>query len=89
MITNIARTFSYSVAGIGIAVGMITCGVQMNNDINGFLEFYGKRLIYRFLINLSFDSIEKYLIDNFEPIEKKIENGGNTINIKTYDSNSK
>ena len=31
--------------------------------------------MYRYLVNLSFDSIEKYLINNFETIEKPIENG--------------
>lgn len=76
IISNILlKTISYSVAGIGILVGMIFGGKQMSDDIEGFLEFYGKRLIYRYLINLSLDDIEKYLIDNFETKEKPIENG--------------
>ena len=78
IISNILlKTISFSVAGIGILVGMIIGGKQMSDDIEGFLEFYGKRLIYRYLINLSFDDIEKYLIDNFETKEKPIENGNN------------
>lgn len=78
IISNILlKTISFSVAGIGILVGMIIGGKQMSDDIEGFLEFYGKRLIYRYLINLSLDDIEKYLIDNFETKEKPIENGNN------------
>lgn len=51
---------------IGTLFGMYIGKKQMDEDISALLEFYGKRLIYRYLINLSFDSIEKYLIDNFE-----------------------
>ena len=51
---------------IGTLIGMYIGKKQMDEDITALLEFYGKRLIYRYLINLSFDSIEKYLIDNFE-----------------------
>ena len=50
----------------GTLIGMYIGKKQMDEDITALLEFYGKRLIYRYLINLSFDSIEKYLIDNFE-----------------------
>ena len=56
---------------IGIAIGMVAGGKILEGDINGLLEFYGKRLIYRFLINLSFDNIENYLIDNFETINEE------------------
>jgi hypothetical protein len=81
--SNIAlKTISYSVACVGIFAGMIIGGIQMSDDIEGFLEFYGKRLIYRYLINLSLDGIEKYLIDNFETEEKSIENGGNIEYLK-------
>ena len=83
IISNIAlKTISYSVACVGILAGMIIGGKQMTDDIEGFLEFYGKRLIYRYLINLSLNSIEKYLIDNFETKEKPIENGGNIEYLK-------
>ena len=83
IITNILlKSISYSLAGIGILSGMIIGGLQMRDDIEGFLKFYGKRLIYRYLINLSLDGIEKYLIDNFETIEKPIENGNNIEYIK-------
>ena len=54
----------------------------MSDDIEGFLEFYEKRLIYIYLINWSLDDIEKYLIDNFETKEKPIENGNNIEYIK-------
>ena len=83
IISNILlKTVSYSVAGLGILSGMLFGGKQMFDDIEGFLEFYGKRLIYRYLINLSLDGIEKYLIDNFETEEKSIENGGNIEYLK-------
>ena len=83
IISNIAlKTISYSVACVGILAGMIIGGKQMSDDIEGFLEFYGKRLIYRYLINLLLDGIEKYLIDNFETEEKPIENGGNIEYLK-------
>jgi hypothetical protein len=82
IISNILlKTISYSVAGVGILAGMIFGGKQMSDDIEGFLEFYGKRLIYRYLINLSLDDIEKYLIDNFETKEEAIENGNKILNI--------
>ena len=71
IISNILlKTVSYFFAGLEILSGMIFSGKKMIDDIEGFLEFYGKRLIYRYLINLSLDGIEKYLIDNFENKEK-------------------
>ena len=59
---------------IGGLVGLVVSGVVMNYDINKYLEFYEKRLIYRYLVNLSFNKIEKYLEDKFEN-EKDLNNG--------------
>ncbi len=38
----------------------------MNKDINSFIKFYGGRLESRYLINLSFNKVKKYLLDNVE-----------------------
>lgn len=54
------------VPGIGAIFGSIVSGAVMNYNINKYLEFYGKRLIYRYLVNLSFNKIEACLKDNFE-----------------------
>lgn len=51
---------------VGSAIGAAVSGLVMNYDINKYLEFYGKRLIYRYLVNLSFNKIEEYLRNNFE-----------------------
>ena len=61
-----AKTISIAIGGIGIVVGMTTGGLVMNYDIKAYLDFYGKRLDYRLLLNLSFEKIEKYLKENFE-----------------------
>lgn len=61
-----AKTISFAVGGIGIVVGMFSGGLVMHYDVKAYLDFYGKRLNYRLLINLSFEKIERYLIDNFE-----------------------
>jgi hypothetical protein len=53
---------------------MLTGGFVMNYDINSFLDFYGKRLLYKLLVNLSFEGIEKYLKDNFEQKDKNDKN---------------
>ena len=53
----------------------------MKYDINKFLEFYKKRAIYRYLINLSFDNIENYFKENFEDSEEEtLEEENNNIN---------
>ena len=53
----------------------------MKYNIDKFLEFYGKRTIYRYLINLSFDSIKNYLKENFEDKEEEtLEDENNIIN---------
>lgn len=62
----LARTIFLPVAGVGILIGVLTGGLVMNYDIKSYLDFYSKRYLYRCFVNLSFDSIEKYLIDNFE-----------------------
>ena len=62
----LAKSIFLSIGGIGIVVGMVTGGMVMNYDIKAYLEFYGKRLNYRLLLNLSFDKIEEYLKKNFE-----------------------
>ena len=51
---------------IGCFIGSIISGIVMNCDINKYIEFYGKRLVYRYLVNLSFDIIEEYLKNTFE-----------------------
>ena len=61
-----ARTIFLPVAGVGILIGVLTGGLVMDYDIKSYLDFYSKRYLYRCFVNLSFDSIEKYLIDNFE-----------------------
>ena len=61
-----AKTISIGVAGIGCVIRIITGGLVMNYDINSYLEFYGKRLVCRLLVNLSFEKIENYLKKNFE-----------------------
>ena len=62
----LARTIFLPVAGVGILIGVLTGGLVMDYDIKSYLDFYSKRYLYRCFVNLSFDSIEKYLIDNFE-----------------------
>ena len=65
--TNIAaKTFSYPLAGLGCFIGVVLGGLVMNHDINSYLDFYGKRLIWRLLVNLSFEKINNYLKNNFE-----------------------
>ena len=59
----LAKTIFLPIGGI---VGMVTGGMVMNYDIKAYLEYYGKRLNYRLLLNLSFDKIEEYLKKNFE-----------------------
>ena len=46
----------------------------MNYNKNKYLEFYGKRLVYRYLVNLSFDIIEEYLKNTFEIENSEINN---------------
>ena len=58
--------FRIGVPLLGTVFGGVTSGLVMNYDINKYLEFYGKRLIYKYLVNLSFDKIEEYLKNNFE-----------------------
>ena len=48
------------------AIGVVVGGLVMNQDINSYLDFYGKRLIWRLLVNLSFEKINNYLKNNFE-----------------------
>ena len=62
----IGRTILLPLAGVGILIGVITGGLIIDYDIKSYLDFYSKRYLYRCLVNLSFDSIEKYLIENFE-----------------------
>ena len=65
--TNIvAKAFSLSIAGLGCFIGIASGGIAKNYDINSYLDFYGKRLILRLLINLSFEKINNYLKNNFE-----------------------
>ena len=46
-------------AGIGGSIiGGAISGYIMNKDIDKYLDFYGKRLVYRYLVNLSFNKIE-------------------------------
>ena len=49
----------------GIALGVAVGGIVTQYDINKFVEFYGKRFVYRCLIVFSFKKIERYLNDNF------------------------
>ena len=56
--------------GIGAIVGSVVSGLVMSYDIDKYLEFYSKRLIYRYLINLSFNKIEEYLKNKFESEEQ-------------------
>ena len=62
----LARTILLPIAEIGILIGVLTGGLVMEYDIKSYLDFYSKRYLYRCFVNLSFDSIEKYLIENFE-----------------------
>jgi hypothetical protein len=62
----IGRTILLPVAGVGILIGVLTGGLVMEYDIKSYLDFYSKSYLYRCFVNLSFDSIEKYLIENFE-----------------------
>ena len=68
-INVIAKTIFLPIAFIGCSLGIIVGGAVMNYDINAFIDFYGNRFIYRCLINLSFDSIDNYLKNNFEKDE--------------------
>ena len=61
-----AKTIFLPIAFVGCGIGIIVGGVVMDYDIKAYLEFYGKRFMYRCLVNLSFDLIEKYLKENFE-----------------------
>ena len=64
-----SKTLLKSVMGIGVAVGILTGGLVMDYDIDSYIEFYVKRFDCRLLINLSFEDIDNYLIDNFESNE--------------------
>ena len=68
-INVLAKTIFLPIAIIGCSIGIIVGGSVMNYDINAFLDFYGNRFVYRCLINLSFDSIDNYLKNNFEKDE--------------------
>jgi hypothetical protein len=57
--------FKYDVPIIGTIAGM-----TVNYDINKYLEFYGRRLVYRYLVTLSFEEVKRYLEDNFKNQEK-------------------
>ena len=65
-INILSRTIMLPIAGAGILLGVLTGGLVMNYDIKSYLDFYSKRYQYRCFVNLSFDSIDKYLKDNFE-----------------------
>ena len=56
----------YGSAIVGSVVGAVVSQLVMNYDINKYLDFYGKRLLYRYLVNLSFNKIDKYLKNKFE-----------------------
>ena len=64
-----AKTIFLPIAFIGCGIGIIVGGAVMSYDINAYLDFYGKRFMYRCLVNLSFDLIDKYLKENFEKEE--------------------
>ena len=62
----------WPLALIDCGIGSIVGGEVMKYDIKAYLEFYGNRFLYRCLVNLSFDLIEKFLKDNFEKDEEKL-----------------
>ncbi len=64
--SKMAKFTRYGSAIIGSVVGAVVSPIVMNYDINKYLDFYGKRLLYRYLVNLSFNKIEKYLKNKFE-----------------------
>ena len=66
---GLSKLGKYLRFGSGIAesvIGAAVSGIVMNYDIDKYLEFYGKRLIYRYLVNSSINKIEEYLRNNFE-----------------------
>ena len=65
-----SKYFKYGAPIIGTIAGMAISGFVMDYDIDKYLEFYGRRLIYRYLVTLSFEKVKKYLEDNFENQEK-------------------
>ena len=64
-INVIGKTIFLPISGIGILIGVLTGGLVMEYDIKSYLDFYSKRYLYRCFVNLSFDSIEKYLKEIF------------------------
>lgn len=57
--------------GIGTIFGMLINMFFMYKDINSFIRFYSGRLESRYLINLSFDKVNKYFLENFEMEDNK------------------
>ena len=68
-INILSRTIFLPISFIDFSLGILVGGTVMNYDINAFLDFYGNRFVYRCLINLSFNSIDNYLKNNFEKDE--------------------
>ena len=78
-LSKFAKLWRYGSAIVGSVVGAVVSPIVMNYDINKYLDFYGKRLLYRYLVNLSFNKIEKYLKNKFEN-QEHLNNEINNVN---------
>ena len=52
---------SVGLAGIGLGIGAGMGFYQMKTDVDAYIDFYSKRFLFRILVNLSFNDVEKYL----------------------------
>ena len=77
--SKMTKFWRYGSAIVGSVVGAVVSPIVMNYDINKYLDFYGKRLLYRYLVNLSFNKIEKYLKNKFEN-QEHLNNEINNVN---------
>ena len=66
LVKTIGNLFRFGIPAIGTIFGMIINGYVMNKDINALIEFYGKRLKYRYYENLSVAFVIDYFKNEFD-----------------------